>query len=200
MTSPDSAVPPQTTPTVALECASGRRWICLLLGLVLFVGGIFVLWTMAFATIVAAMFFASALVIVGAFQIVHALYCRSWGALAMSVTIGLLYICAGLMLMTDPLATSSALTMVIAVLFLLSGIVRLSLAFRQWNGYGWILAASGMMGVVFAGVLYLGFPWSTLVVPGLLMGADLMFYGCWWIVIALVPRQPRTASRGWAAT
>lgn len=201
MTSTDSAHSPQTVPpVVALECPAGRWWICVLLGLVLFAGGVFVLWNVVAATIVTAIFFAAALVVVGLFQIVHAFYARGWGGFAVSLIVGLIYVAAGLVLMTDPLATSLALTIVIAVLFLISGIMRLWIAFKQWNDYGLILAASGIMGVVFAGVLMLGFPWSALVVPGLLVGVDLIFHGCWWLVVGFKVRHPRGEPHGLAAT
>jgi uncharacterized membrane protein HdeD (DUF308 family) len=174
-----------------------------LLGFVLVAGGLLVVATLAtatIATIAAAMFFASALVIVGAFQIVHSVYTRSWSTFAVSLMLGFLYIGAGLVLMTDPLATSLVLTAAIAVLFLVSGITRLAVAFRQWGDFGWILAASGIMGVSFAGVIVVGFPSSALAAPGLLLGADLIAHGCWWIVVGLVVRHPATAPGRLAAT
>lgn len=201
MTGTDSARSPQTVPpAIGLECPAGRWWICVLLGLILFAGGVFVLWNVVAATIVTAIFFAAALVIVGAFQIVHAFYARGWGGFAISLIIGLLYIAAGMVLITDPLATSLALTMIIALLFLVSGVTRLWIAFRQWSDYGLILAASGIVGVVFAGVLMLGFPWSALVVPGLLIGIDLIFHGSWWLVVGLMVRHPGHEPHGLAAT
>ncbi len=202
MSSTDSTRPPQSLPpaTAVLECPAGRSWICVLLGLILFAGGMFVLWNVVAATIITSIFFAAALVIVGLFQIVHACYARSWGALAVSLIVGLLYIAAGMVLMTDPLATSFALTLAIAALFLVSGIMRLSIAFRQWSDYGLILAASGITGVVFAGVLMLGFPWSVLVVPGLLIGIDLIFHGAWWLVVGLTVRHPGGEPHGLTAT
>lgn len=200
MRSPDLAGPQQSKLAAALECPPGSRWICVLLGLILVAGGVFVFATLATATIAAAMFFASALVIVGAFQIVHAVYARRRGTVAFSLMLGFLYIGSGLALMTDPLATSLALTTVIAVLFLASGVTRLAVAFRQWSHFGWILAASGIMGVACAGVLFVGFPWSALAAPGLLLSADLIFHGCWWIVVGLAVRHQGTAPIRVAAT
>lgn len=201
MTSTESARAPQNAlPAIVLGCRPGRWWICVLLGLIQFAGGVFVLWNVVAATIVTAIFFAAALVIVGAFQIVHAFYARGWGGFAVSLTIAFLYIAAGMVLITDPLATSFALTIVIAEAFLVSGVMRLWIAFLQWSDYGLILAASGIMGVVFAGVLMLGFPWSVLVVPGLLIGIDLIFHGTWWLVAGLTVRRPGDASHGLPAT
>jgi len=200
MTGTDSARSPHSDASAALECPAGRWWICLLLGLILFAGGMFVLWNVVATTIVTAIFFAATLVIVGLFQVVHAFYARGWEGLLVSLAAGLLYIAAGLALMTDPLATSLALTGVIAAVFLVSGIMRLWLAFRRWSDYGWVLAASGIMGVVFAGVVFLGFPWSVLVVPGLLIGVDLILHGFWWILVAVVVRHPGPVAHGLTAT
>jgi len=40
-------------------------------------------------------------------------------------------------------------------------------------------------------VLILGFPFSGLVLPGMLLGIDLLFNGTWWLMLAFFVRRPR---------
>lgn len=172
------------------QCPTGRWWLCALLGVILLAGGIFVLWNVVAASIVTALFFAAALVVGGAFQIVHAFSARGWPSLALSLIVGALLVGAGLLLATDPLATSLGLTLAIAVLFLVGGGLRLWLAARHWHDHGWILSVSGLLSIALGAVLILGFPWSGLVVPGILLGVDLIFQGAWWLTLGLWVRRP----------
>src|SRR6185312_14117647 len=129
-------VAPSSSPIAGapvLECPTGRWWLCALLGLVLLAGGIFLLWNVVAASIVTAIFFSAALVVAGVFQIIHAFSARGWGSLALSAIIGVLLVAGGFMLAANPLATSLGLTLGIAAVILVSGIVRLVLAFRHWG-------------------------------------------------------------------
>ncbi len=174
----------------ALRCPTGRWWLCALLGLVLLAGGVFVLWNAIAASLVAALFFAAALAVGGVFQIVHAFSARGWGSLALSLILGILLVGCGVLLATDPLATSLGLTLAIAALFLVGGVLRLWLAARHWQDHGWILTVSGLLSLALGVVLILGFPWSGLVVPGILLGVDLIFQGSWWLTVGLWVRRP----------
>ena len=176
--------------TAVPQCPTGRWWLCALLGLILLAGGVFVLWNAVAASIVTALFFAAALLVGGVFQIVHAFSARGWGSFALSLIIGVLLAGCGLLLAADPLATSLGLTLAIAAMFLAGGALRLWLAARHWHDFGWILTVSGLLSLGLGVVLILGFPWSGLVVPGILLGVDLIFQGAWWLTLGLWVRRP----------
>lgn len=176
------------------ECPTGRWWVCALLGAVMLAGGIFVLFNVVAASLVTALFFAAALIVSGGFQIAHSFAARGWKSVTLSLVIGILFVAVGVLLATDPLATSLGLTLAIAAMMLVSGVVRLVLAFRHWNDFGWLLLASGLLGIALGVVLFLGFPWSGLVVPGMLLGIDLLFNGTWWLMLGFFVRRPRDGS------
>lgn len=178
-----------------LECPAGRWWLCALLGVALTAAGIFVLFDVVLASVVSAIFFASAMIVVGIFQVLHAFSARGWGSLAWSLVVGVLITLAGVLMLMNPLATSLGLTLGLAALFLASGVLRLVLAYRHWNDYGWLLLLSGLLGVAFGVVIMIGYPWSGLVIPGLLLGFDLIMHGSWWMALGFFVRRPRGASR-----
>ena len=99
------------------------------------------------------------------------------------------------MLAVNPLATSLGLTLAIAALFLAGGALRLWLAARHWHDHGWLLTVSGLLSLALGVVLILGFPWSGLVVPGILLGVDLIFQGSWWLTVGLWVRRPHPQAR-----
>ena len=188
MTNTDAKSPPLSAGS--LRCPTGRWWLCALLGLVMLAGGVFVLWNAVVASLVTALFFAAALVVAGIFQIIHAFSARGWGSLTLSLIIGIVLVAAGLLLATNPLATSLGLTLAIAALFIAGGALRLWLAARHWQDHGWLLTISGLLSLALGVVLILGFPWSGLVVPGILLGVDLIFQGAWWLTVGLWVRRP----------
>ena len=185
---------PQSDLTRIPECPTGRWWVCALLGVVMLLGGAWVLLNVVAASLATALFFAAALIVTGGFQIVHSFAARGWKSVSLSVIVGVLFVAGGLLLAMNPLATSLGLTLGIAVMMLASGAVRLVLAFRHWKDFGWLLLASGLLGVALGVVLILGFPWSGLVVPGMLLGIDLLFNGAWWLMLAFFVRRPREGS------
>ncbi len=179
-----------------LECPTGRWWVCALLGAVLAAMGLFVLFNVVAASIVGAIFFAAALIVGGAFQIGHGFFAEGWTSKVLSIIVGILFVLGGALLLTNPLATSLGLTLGIATILAVSGIVRLVLAYRHWGDYGWVLLASGLLGIVTGVVFILGFPWSGLIVPGMLLGIDLIFHGASWLTLGLAVRRPRTSDVG----
>ena len=59
---------------------------------------------------------------------------------------------------------------------------------------GWILLGSGLLGIITGIVLYVGFPWTGLVVPGLLLGIDMIFHGAWWMALGFMVRRPNAGT------
>lgn len=173
------------------ECPAGKWWLCALLGVVLVAAGVFVFFNVVLASVVSGVLFGAAMVVAGAFQIVHGFSSRGWGGFAFSAIVGVFFVLGGLLLMANPLAASFGLTLGFAAVLIAAGGVRLVLAYRHWADYGWILLASGALGILTGIVVLLGFPWSGLIVPGLLLGIDLMIHGVWWLTLGMWVRRPR---------
>jgi uncharacterized membrane protein HdeD (DUF308 family) len=171
--------------------ASHRWWVYALLGVLFLLMAAFVFGHLIAASIVSAIFFGAALTVGGAFQVVHAFFERGWGGFALSLILGILYVIGGLWLMANPLATSVALTLFIAVVLLVSGILRLVLAYRVWPVGGWMLVLSGIIAVLAGLVIIAGWPASGLIVLGICLGLDLLMFGMFWLVLGLALREGR---------
>ena len=168
-------------------------WAYGLLGLILLVGGFFVLGHAVLASIVTAIFFAAAMLVGGVFEIIHAFWAKGWGGFLLSLLVGLLYIVGGVVLLSDPVATSLVLTLLLAAVLIVSGIFRIVLAYRFWQRWGWILLFSGAVAIIAGLVILSGFPATGIVVLGLCLGIDLVMHGVAWMVYAWSMRQPKTA-------
>jgi uncharacterized membrane protein HdeD (DUF308 family) len=164
-------------------------WAYALLGAIFLATGAFVLGHLVMASIVSAIFFGAALAVSGAFQAIHAFWERGWTGFFLSLVIGLLYLGGGILLLRDPIGTSVALTLVIAVMLIVSGAIRLILAYRlrpQAHGF---LVLSGAMAVLTGLLIFAGWPGSGLVVLGLFLGIDLVLFGIWWLILSLALRS-----------
>src|SRR4051812_37800904 len=100
-------------------------WWFALLGIVLIAGGAFMPGNLAAATIVSTIFIGAAVLVLGAFQIVKAFNTPRWGGALFSAALGALYVLAGFLLWSNPLAGAISLTLVLAAMLLASGLVRL---------------------------------------------------------------------------
>jgi len=175
-----------------------RWWVYALLGVLFQLMAAFVFGHLIAATIVSAIFFGAALTVSGAFQIAHAFWERGWSGFALSLILGILYVVGGLWLMANPLATSAALTLFIATLLLVSGTLRLVLAYRLWPiSGGWMLVVSGVIAALAGLVIVAAWPTIALVVLGICLGLDLLTFGVFWLVLAfaLREREPQSAQR-----
>jgi uncharacterized membrane protein HdeD (DUF308 family) len=174
-------ISPTAEPTAGGEPAPKSWWLYLLLGIALIIGGAFVLGDVVFASVISAVFIAWALVIVGAFQVVHAFSAVGWKGFVLDLLIGALYIVAGYFLLANPLAATLKLTLLLGIIWIVSGLFRIVLAGVLWRQAGWSLLISGIIGALAGGIILAEWPSSGLWVLGLVLGVDLIVHGFAWI-------------------
>lgn len=170
-------------------------WLCLLLGFVFIVAGIIVLGDVVVATIISAFFIGIVAIAAGIFEIVHAFWTKGWGGFIWQIILGILYIVAGYILVTQPVAGALALTWVIGIVLVASGVVRIFLGFTHWAAGGWLLLLSGIFGIIAGLIILSGWPVTGLWIIGLLLGFDLIFHGVGWIFHAWAPKAGMAPAR-----
>jgi len=180
-------------PTAGGEPSPKSWWLYLLLGIVLLIGGVFVLGDVVLASVISTIFIAWALVIVGAFQIVHAFSAVRWKGVVLDLLLGALYIAAGYLLLANPLAATIKLTLLLGIIWIVSGLFRIVLAGVLWRQAGWSLLISGIIGALAGGIILSEWPQSGLWVLGLCLGVVLIFHGFAWIAcsFSLPSRRPQ---------
>lgn len=171
----------------ANEGRSQPVWICLMLGLVLVGFGILVLGDVVLFTVVSAFFIGVCAIAAGLFELVHAFWTKGWGGFVWQIILGLLYLAAGLIFVTQPVAGALALTWLIGLLLVASGIVRIIVGARTWSDGGWLLLVAGVFGIIAGAIVFSGWPDKGLWLIGLLLGIDLILHGVGWLLYALQP-------------
>jgi uncharacterized membrane protein HdeD (DUF308 family) len=165
-------------------------WWFALLGIVMVAGGTFMLGNLAAATVVSTIFIGATFVVLGAFQIVKAFSTKDWSGTALSAVLGILYLLAGIVLWSNPVAGAQSLTLLLAAMLVGSGAVRLWLAYQHWHTMGGLLTFSGIIAILAGLVIFAGWPASSIWVLGLCLAIDVLFQGFAWLMFgfALRPR------------
>jgi uncharacterized membrane protein HdeD (DUF308 family) len=144
--------------------------------------------TLAFTLIIGWLFLIS-----GGFGLVTTFWMRHapgfWWALV-SAVVG---IAAGIILIRWPLSGTLSLTLVLIAFFAVEGIATLLYAFEHRaqlsHRWGW-MAASGVVDLILAGIIFAGLPETATWALGLLVGINLLFGGTAMIGMALAARHP----------
>jgi uncharacterized membrane protein HdeD (DUF308 family) len=166
-----------------------RHWALFLsVGVALMALGIVATLTAGLSTIVAVDFFGWILVIAGAGVTIHAFWAKRWSGFFLQLLSGLLYLVAGWMLATHGELSAIALTLVIAISFVVQGAFRIGAALSTridgWDG----LLVSGIITLFLGLMIWNEWPLSGVWVIGLFVGIDMFFYGGWFVSLALAVR------------
>jgi uncharacterized membrane protein HdeD (DUF308 family) len=143
--------------TARADRVRGIRWGWLLaLGLLFLVLGVIGLGMTYQLTAVAIFWFGILAIIGGAAQLIDAFHHKGWKGIVWQVIIGLVYIIAGIVLITSPLSSAFWLTLFLAITLVVTGISRIFLAFQvRGQGAGWLwVLLSGLISIALGVLIY----------------------------------------------
>src|SRR5208283_411778 len=130
------------------------------------------------ATVASMVFFGSLLILASGIEIAQGVMVGQWAGFFHHLLAAILFGAAGLLLVTRPLISAEVATGVMAMFFLIGGLFQLiaSLAIAL-PGWGW-QAADGIITFILGALVLAQWPASGLWAIGLLVGIDLIFFGC----------------------
>lgn len=114
----------------------------------------------------------------GVLQGVHAFKSTGWKSVTIQLIFAVLYIAAALYVWAFPIPALEAITLWLAAIFFVTGVLRLISAFqhRQFNEWIW-LALSAAISILMAVLIMNNFPAASLWLPGLLIAIELLLQG-----------------------
>lgn len=167
--------------------AAGSGWR-VVYGLLLIVAGVAAIFMPAIAALSAALFLGWILLIGGAIEIAYAVQTRTLGHFGWKLTSGILDFVLGVAVLLLPGAAVASLGLLISAFLFLGGIARivLSLRARPMRGWGWILG-DGVLSLLLAILISIGWPESSVVIIGIMVGIWLLSAGMWRIALRHAP-------------
>lgn len=169
-------------------------WI-VALGVVYLITGFIALGSMFIATVASVLLVGVMMIIAGVAEVISAFQMKSWGKFLIWALLGLLYILAGFVTFENPLLAAVVLTLVLGASLVVSGIVRLFLAFSMKRGsfWGWV-AFSGVITLLLGLLILARWPINSVYILGLFLGIDLIMAGAAWVGLGLNLRRGRASA------
>jgi uncharacterized membrane protein HdeD (DUF308 family) len=142
------------------------------------------------ATLASAVFLGWLLLIAGSVQAVQAFRYRVWHGFFLHLAGALLYLLAGVLIVTRPAAGALTLTLILAIFFAVEGISRVMLGMRVRGTPGATgLVIGGALGTVLGLLIWLEWPSSAVWAIGLLLGVNLVVNGIALVSLAMAARR-----------
>ena len=175
------------TELAPLRAKSG--WI-IALGVVYVLAGLVALGSVVFATVVTVFVVGIMMLIAGIAEVINSIQIKSWGKFLLWLLLGVLYILAGFVTFENPLLAAAVLTLLLGFALIVSGIMRLILAFNMKQEMPWVwVALSGVITLLLGLIIVAHWPVSGLYILGLFLGIDLVIAGAGWIGIGFGLRR-----------
>jgi uncharacterized membrane protein HdeD (DUF308 family) len=146
------------------------------------------------ATLATILVYGILLVLGGIFQVVSALWGRSWRGFFLHLLTGVLYLITGVFMLDYPAEAALGITLLVAAGLLVAGVLRVVLALvERFAGWGWALL-NGVISLALGTAIWRQWPLSGLWVIGLFVGIEMLSSGFSWVTLALAVRAaPRPA-------
>lgn len=183
---------PKSFDAASLEPLRAKSGWIVALGIVYVIAGFVALGSVVLATVATVFVVGIMMMIAGAAEVINAFQIKTWGRFLLWLLLGVLYIVAGLVTFQNPLLAAALLTLILSFALVVSGFMRISLAFGMMEGapWGWV-ALSGVVTLLLGLVILVHWPVSSLYILGLFLGIDLVLAGAGWIGVGVGLRRPR---------
>src|SRR6202040_1112122 len=137
MTSASEIQPPLGLGSGIEALRAKRGWI-IALGIIYVIAGLIALSSVVLATVASVFVVGIMMLIAGVAEVINAFQLKSWGKFLLWIVLGLLYIVAGFVTFENPLLAAAVLTLMLGAALVVSGIMRIILAFSMKEGMPWI--------------------------------------------------------------
>jgi uncharacterized membrane protein HdeD (DUF308 family) len=175
---------------------SKSGWI-IALGVVYVISGLIAISSVVLATRVTVFIVGVMMLIAGIAEVINAFQFKSWSKFLLWLLLGALYVVAGLLTFENPLLAAAILTLMLGVALVVSGVMRIILAFGMREGMSWTsLVLSGLVTLLLGLIILAHWPVSSLFVLGMLLAVDLIIIGIGWIFVGFGLKRHALAPAG----
>ncbi len=168
-----------------------QHWLTwILLGAASVIGGVIALFNPFAASVAAQTIVAWFFLIIGVIQAISIFRVTRMKERLLAILMTIIYLWLGISFLANPLEGLISLTLVAAILFLVSGIAKVVYAFSvSESRYKLLMIISGAISVVLAIMIFTNFPSSAAVVLGVLLSVELLSTGVAMVAFGLVLKQ-----------
>ena len=178
-----------------IEIVRHGSTLSILWGVLLIVFGMFAVGLPFIAAVAVSVLVAWLIILAGVVHLMLAVHAHRAGRLIWKLLVGLAYILFGVYLILHPVLGVASLTLVLAVLFLIEGILDVILFFqmRPMRGAIWVLV-DGIVTLLLGLMIYLQWPSSAVWAIGVLVGVSMIISGVTRVMLSLAVRKVAAAA------
>jgi len=141
------------------------------------------------STVISVAYLGFLMLFIGFFEGVKSLKMSRWAGFFLHLFLCVLYVVAGCFIVINPESNALTLTLLLAIFFVVSGVLRIVFSFARHVPHQPWLFLNGALTLVLGVLIWMQWPASGLWVIGTLMGIDLLFTGWTWIMLALTAKN-----------
>jgi len=177
----------QNTPVEMVKSAST---VSILWGALLIVLGVMAVGSPFLAAVAVNVVVAWLILFAGVVHLALAFRAHGAGSMIWKVLVGIAYLCFGAYLLVHPVLAVATLTLLLASLFLIEGILDIVLyvKMRPIHGSSWVLI-DGIVTLLLGLMIYMQWPSSSAWAIGTLVGVSLIFSGVTRVMVSLAVRK-----------
>jgi len=159
-------------------------------GVLLIVTGMLAIGAPFFAAVAVTALIAWLIVFAGIVHLAIAFHSHGAGSVIWKLLVGLAYVCFGLYVIMHPVLGVASLTLILASLFLIEGILQVILFFkmRSLQGSSWMLI-DGVITLLLGLLIYVQWPSSSAWAIGTLVGISMIMSGVSRVMLSLAVRK-----------
>jgi uncharacterized membrane protein HdeD (DUF308 family) len=163
-------------------------------GVLLIIFGMLALGSPLVAAVAVNVVIAWLIVLAGVVHLILAFHAHGAGSLIWKLLVGIAYLFFGAYLIMHPVLGVASLTLVLASLFLVEGILDIALFFkmRSMQGSSWVLI-DGIITLLLGLMIYLQWPSSSNWAIGTLVGVSMIISGVTRVMLSLAMRKATDA-------
>ncbi|MBW4614698.1 MAG: HdeD family acid-resistance protein [Desmonostoc vinosum HA7617-LM4] len=171
------------------EARMNSGW-AIALGILMILLGIAAIVEPFIATIAITLVLSWMILIIGIVRIVHALQSREKRGFWARLSIGVLYLIAGILLISNIFGAALSFTLALGLIIFIEGVFEVVAAFqtRHEPNWGWVLF-SGIAAIILAILILEEWPFSAAWLLGVFAGINFLFTGIWMIMLSLAIRR-----------
>lgn len=169
-----------------IEVIREKRGWFIAIGIGLLILGVAAIFLPLAASVVTTLVIGWLMIVGGVFHAIHAIRNRRWVGWGWELAGAALYTVAGVLLVTRPVAGTITLTLLLAVFFAASGVLKIirAVQHRAMPRWGWLLF-DGIVSLLLGALIAGGWPGTAAWAIGLLVGIDLLFDGSSMLLLGL---------------
>ena len=174
----------------AVDVVRQASTLSLVWGVLLIVLGMAAVGSPFLAAVAVNVAIAWLIVLAGAIHVILAFRAHGAGSMVWKLLVGIAYVCFGIYLILHPVLAVASLTLVLASLFLIEGVLDIVLfvKMRSVGGSTWVLL-DGIITLLLGLMIYMQWPSSSAWAIGTLVGVSMIISGVTRVMMSLAVRK-----------